>query len=419
MGSVISWLDHSEDDQRRIREVLQLFSDKGTVDDLGLGTVRDAFSNLIFPGTSVIQTRARYLLFIPWTYRYFEKKAPDRVVAKGADFERRFIDALKQGGDLRGIIGINAGRNVKTLPSTIYWNGMVRYGIFAATGLSLANYGKRVARDGFGPEVEDELATRGSTFWNREIPDPPNGFHKFQPIDFRLSRDEAEWLTERITTTDDQGPHASLLAILLRGFRRGDDAPTADHLWEIPLPPSTPVRMQELIHHAERFSCAAQGAALLYNLMLAERRERTDDDSDATAPDFYEAELGAWAEWATEVQIQSWAAETPQMWERLLTGRVRLPLRTRAFVDAWAQRIASIDLQALGDDEPSRALIVDRELAHKRGQARFGNVKRINQWEGLAGTTAMAYRWPQVRTILSDISDGLRHTATGAEDAVA
>lgn len=128
MGSKISWLDHSEDDQRRIREVLQLFSDSGTVDDLGLGTIRYVFSNLIFPGTSVIQTRARYYLFLPWTYSHFEKKAPNRLVAKGADFERAFIDALRQGGDLRGIIGINAGRNVKTLPSTIYWNGMVRYG---------------------------------------------------------------------------------------------------------------------------------------------------------------------------------------------------------------------------------------------------------------------------------------------------
>lgn len=419
MGSKISWLDHSEDDQRRIREVLQLFSDSGTVDDLGLGTIRDAFSNLIFPGTSVIQTRARYYLFLPWTYSHFEKKAPNRLVAKGADFERAFIDALRQGGDLRGIIGINAGRNVKTLPSTIYWNGMVRYGIFTTSGLSLANYGRRVARGATPPEVEEELASRGATFWNRDIPDPPSGFHKLEPIDFRLSREEAEWLTERITSTDDQGQHASLLAIALSALRRGEDAPTADHLWEIPLPTSAPSRMVELVHHAERFSCAAKGAALLYNLMLAERRDRSDDERDVTTPTYYDDEIHDWASWASDVDLRSWAATTPRMWELLTTSRVRLPLGTRAFVDAWAARIATIDPFDLGTDESSRKLIVDRELSHKRGQARFANAKRINQWEGLAGTTAMAYRWPQVRGILSDLSDGLREGTKEPADVVA
>ena len=62
MGSFISWLDHSEADQRRVREMLRLFSDKDTVDDLGLGTVRDTISNALFPGTSVIQTACPLLL---------------------------------------------------------------------------------------------------------------------------------------------------------------------------------------------------------------------------------------------------------------------------------------------------------------------------------------------------------------------
>ena len=34
--SFISWLNHSEADQRRVREMLQLFADKDTVDDLGI-----------------------------------------------------------------------------------------------------------------------------------------------------------------------------------------------------------------------------------------------------------------------------------------------------------------------------------------------------------------------------------------------
>ncbi len=63
--------------------MLQLFSDKGTVDDLGIGTVRDAISNSLFPGTSVIQTRARYFLFVPWLFRRAEQTAPPPARRQG------------------------------------------------------------------------------------------------------------------------------------------------------------------------------------------------------------------------------------------------------------------------------------------------------------------------------------------------
>ncbi|MFE9182741.1 DUF6361 family protein [Micromonospora haikouensis] len=62
MTSRLSWLDTSREDQQRMRELLKLFSDTESRDELGIGQVRDAFSDLLFPGTSVLQNRARYLL---------------------------------------------------------------------------------------------------------------------------------------------------------------------------------------------------------------------------------------------------------------------------------------------------------------------------------------------------------------------
>lgn len=50
--SFIGWLDHSEEEQLQVRKLLKLFEEKGTFDDLGIGTVRDAISNRLFPGTS-------------------------------------------------------------------------------------------------------------------------------------------------------------------------------------------------------------------------------------------------------------------------------------------------------------------------------------------------------------------------------
>ena len=63
---MIAWLDTSSDEQRRVRELIALFAQSESRDELGIGQVRDAFSEMLFPGTSVIQTRARYFLFVPW-----------------------------------------------------------------------------------------------------------------------------------------------------------------------------------------------------------------------------------------------------------------------------------------------------------------------------------------------------------------
>ena len=49
-------------------------ADRSTLDELGFGPIRDAFSDHFFPGISTIQTRARYLLFVPWVYLRIERE---------------------------------------------------------------------------------------------------------------------------------------------------------------------------------------------------------------------------------------------------------------------------------------------------------------------------------------------------------
>lgn len=43
-------------------DVTSQFGERTTRDELGIGTVRDAFADALFPGTSTIQTRAHYFL---------------------------------------------------------------------------------------------------------------------------------------------------------------------------------------------------------------------------------------------------------------------------------------------------------------------------------------------------------------------
>ena len=74
MDATLTWLDLTASDRDRMRQVLDLFKEQGTVDEMGLGSLRDALSEALFPGTSTIQTRLRYVLFVPWIYRQLEAR---------------------------------------------------------------------------------------------------------------------------------------------------------------------------------------------------------------------------------------------------------------------------------------------------------------------------------------------------------
>lgn len=184
MTSAISWLDYSEDQRRHMREVIDLFREKGTLDELGLGSVRDAFGELLFPGLSTVQTRARYFFFIPWVYLRMEReKTPSSKAATRARYlQTQIIYALERGGanDGDGIIGWEARERLDRLPSYVYWSGLKTYGIRLFSG-SIADYHRSL--DGFHRRLRDQLVADGNepyeripANWDPELPTPPEGF---------------------------------------------------------------------------------------------------------------------------------------------------------------------------------------------------------------------------------------------------
>src|SRR5262249_13248969 len=148
----------------------------------------------------------------------------------------------------------------RTLPSAIFWGGLIRYGILLAPSLSIRQYGRHVARGLVGADDEGEIGDRIPAFWQREIPDPPSAFFNFRSTNFELTRDEAEWLCERVISSDRSAQHESLLTSYVKELRRGHSLGTADAVWDAVLPPGTADAIANLVHHGERFSCAAHGA---------------------------------------------------------------------------------------------------------------------------------------------------------------
>ncbi len=145
----LGWIDFSKKERSKILSVLELLSEKGTLDELGIADIRDGFSNRFFPGTSTIQTRAKYFLIVPYSLKQLEKigeSNPYKVLKELDKIERECAKSLFRKNEKEdGLIGINALKRhswVKRTPADIYWAGLRRYGIFTGENLSLSEYVK-------------------------------------------------------------------------------------------------------------------------------------------------------------------------------------------------------------------------------------------------------------------------------------
>ena len=139
----LGWIDFSKEERNKVLNVIHLLDEPGAVDELGLGIIRDAFSDIFFPGTSTVQTRAKYFLIVPYILQEagsgFYGSEINTILRRIDEEERKCRDILiKTSSD--GVIGSLVPNSwVLRTPSNIYWNGIKRLGIFNSD-LSVKEY---------------------------------------------------------------------------------------------------------------------------------------------------------------------------------------------------------------------------------------------------------------------------------------
>jgi hypothetical protein len=381
-----------------MRRVIDLFSEQGTVDEMGLGTIRDTLSDTLFPGTSVIQTRLRYFLFIPWLYQRLESRrtSSSEITAAIRKAELDLVGALLNSEDTDGIIGSQARNTLTRIPSEIYWAGLVRWGIFQhpqSRGWYHANFdGMRKGQEHFNPSDDPGVIWTRQSAWHPRIPPPPEGFPWEASLD--LTADEAEFLRGRI----EERCSGSLLAWLAQE----GSSELAEHFWEEPVALRASGALDTAIELARRFSLHVEGLPLLYNLLLAERRH-ADQGDDADLIEKYRTAL---LEWADRENAES-PFETTLLWRFLVENGGRLIEPQRRFVETWAKLVTESGAPSLIDSVAARHLVEQRELQLKGKRARLSNRERLLDWTGDVGTGRMNFRWPRVRQLLVDLHYGL------------
>jgi hypothetical protein len=106
---------------------------------------------------------------------------------------------------------------------------------------------------------------------------------------------------------------------------------------------------------------------------------------------------------AIREDLKTW--DRTQFWSRLLQWGARVTPGTRAFVEQWMTAIGSARrVDHIMADAGLRDLVRDRERWLKRGRARIGNERALDEWTGESGAGRLAYRWNSpVRSFLRDL----------------
>lgn len=390
----IGWIDFSKEERNKVLNVLDLLSEDGTLDELGIAPVRDGFANIFFPGTSTIQTRAKYFLIVPYALADLGRsnESKPQVILERLDAIEHSCGEILLKTSEDGVIGkrsIASNHWVKRAPSEIYWAGIRKYGIFIGPTMSMPEYvrascamkdqkamikklGNR--RDNAEENDCDDLDSGGlfsTQFW--KLPD--YSCNKWQEnLNIELTGSEAKFLKNQIVENCED----SMMAFILKNDRtditelNGFDQ-IADNLVSI-----FPEAMQQDYHHAKAFSDFLYGARIRYNVILSVGQ----NDSANKAWSIYESDMNNHAELDIQEIFFRLKINNPLL-KSFLLG-IQTDMKT-GNIESLDQRIIKRECQLKG---PSRAKLMNA--------GEFD----ITKW---IGGGHLDYRFGSAVTIINDI----------------
>lgn len=290
----LGWIDFSKTERNKILSVLDLLSESGTLDELGIAPIRDGFANLFFPGTSTIQTRAKYFFLVPYALKELElsnETNPNRFLRALNETEKMCGETLLDiNPNENGIIGkrsLQGGKWVKRTPADIYWAGLRKYGIFTGGNISLSEYARASCAIKNQKSNLTKLGNRNDSAEENETDDKNAGnIFKMQfwkmplyqrswrdKIQMSLTKEEGEFLREQIISTC---PNSMLSYILENKMTEILDLENFSDIGAIIN--KFPKQMQDEYALALSFSDFLFVARTLYNIIISDGKNVQAND---------------------------------------------------------------------------------------------------------------------------------------------
>lgn len=431
----LGWVDFSREARKRAFEALAALSEPGAVDELGFGTLRDAFADALFPGTSTLQTRAKYFILVPCAIRYaLEKQQALRQVERECCCQMWKTCGRSREAGVIGNLGLKNGEEwIQRTPSEIYWAGLRKLGILCSplssrlwfshakrfaeeargdrkrSSRKPSNHAKHLANENGREEIPAQdgvMDDRETDFtgWKRDFAFPWKKLYE----DFRnhfdrqdlapdLTPDEATFLRQRILEAD--GTRGTFFAWCLKHdwIPRDDEdvddgkAPSVERLspffrFARSVRRHVPEDMGKLLDAANALNRLVFPARVLHNCILGAhpRAEAIWHGIESEVP-----------AWASAVDLSAISA--------LFPGRIPDSLST--FLTKLRNAFRE------GNISKAKRIVAQREIDFKPSRAKVLHPEKLPRGKWVGGGW-LDYRLPKAGRILRDIVG-----AKGASDA--
>ncbi len=411
----IGWIDFSTNDRNRVGSVLDLLLPEGMVDELGMGTIRDAIANQLFPGISTIQRRAKYFFIIPYILFDYQAAKPSQRRGKSPskfleDKEYEIMWALAEKYNYEegnGVIGITKRKPDKIVrrPSAIYWNGLYTYHFIDTQGLAAESFLKQSVnptmesllssvQQGDDTSGDDADAEHENMFKIKVA--PKTNWNDNLTLD--LQKEEAEFFRDRIISIAKK----KLIAVLLADEKLWKTSIQAKDFMQfakaaISLPISEALKSMLILAHD--FSELMFGAHLAYNCQLHHK---------VFSSDYFDEN---WSAWLNDIQDNMLDYENfnPDI---LFVYATTTRATTVQFVKEWWKQTQN----NFPDLKKRDTLIEEQEGMVKGGKARlrWNKTEDVKEYKWL-GLQHFDYRFSQARTILKDIKTGVANQGAASK----
>ncbi|WP_437899246.1 DUF6361 family protein [Sorangium sp. So ce124] len=429
--SIAGWIDISPAALRKLRAELEL-RDKSVLDEMGVGAIHTGYADLFFPGTSVLHTRARYLLFVPWIYLGLAgnpRARAERVRELKEKTEQWLTGRLRTHTEENdeGIIG---GRVYPAPPAQppdfVYWSALREYRLYEGIPRAqlLARWDRaRVIQRKDVHTREDRVDQQPLGLF--DVPPLPAWWmQEDADVSFQLAPHEAEFLRDRLAQRRPPcllGVAAALLGKRLR--------PTAKTVWGDPFmrraaevferdhsgPDLHPASAVAALQRADGASALAELVRAIYAALVEALREQDlraagrlplpDDHAyyREYLRSYWEEDEGETVRRACELPLQGLMAD------------IHLPGRLPELLAHVQARVSTIrrasDVHTKLLDNTTLELFTGLEWDRKRTRARLprrdGRGRREGFGQGTVRVADINYRWPMVSRMLRDIQEGL------------
>jgi hypothetical protein len=439
------WVEISGAALQRLRRELEQ-KGQAVVDEMGVLAIHGGYADYFFPGTSVLQTRPRYLFFVCWNFLWLARQrgvTAANLLKRKDEAELWITSQLvatigrtpapgKSAPNMDGIIGVRVfGEDPPQLPAQrvdfIYWTALRRWGFYRSriardrARLFRRWQGSAICRVGEGVDESHDDAIREEPLAEFLIPPVPEdwGKEESQGLDFELEGPEARWLQERLLALDEVVEGPCLLAKAAE------------------LCPESPPRMvsgEELRAWDDPLAVQAARAAGQFS-----RLERASQASHLGH--YVRATYAALVEWVVEVTASPRRDPPLRHYRELLrdladnramrdaTVALSLPAlyldvpRIPALLRRCLVRVQEGLRRVAGGEDAERVFIDDVthrlfeavERHRKGARARLprteqGAARRVGFEPGTVGVYDLDYRWNRVRYLLWDLHRGLSRT---------